>query len=122
LTAVLRGSKEVPVAGGATGTASIRLNQGQKRVCFTITLSGLGGSPVVAGHIHQGAAGVAGGVFLPLPNDSLAALDRGAPAKGCIQNVDVAKIKAIRQNPAGFYVNVHTAQFPAGAARGQLAK
>ena len=120
LTAILRGSKEVPLAGGATGTASIRLNEGQKRVCFTLTVSGLGGSPVAGAHIHRGAAGVAGDVVIPLTN--LGPLDSGAPAKGCVQNVDVALIKAIRQNPAGFYVNIHTAQFPAGAARGQLAK
>lgn len=120
LTAILRGSKEVPVAGGASGTASIRLNQGKNRVCFTLTVSGLGGSPVNGAHIHRGAAGVAGDVVIPLAN--LGPLDRGAPAKGCVQDVDVAFIKAIRQNPAGFYVNIHTAQFLAGAARGQLAK
>ena len=108
------------MAGGASGTASIRLNQGQKRVCFTLTVSGLGGSPVAGAHIHRGAAGVAGDVVIPLTN--LGPLDRGAPAEGCVQNVDVALIKAIRQNPAGFYVNIHTAQFPGGAARGQLAK
>jgi CHRD domain-containing protein len=120
LTAILRGSKEVPVAGGASGTATIRLNQGQRRVCFTLIVSGLGGSPVAGAHIHRGGASVAGDVVIPLTN--LGPLDLGAPAKGCVQDVDASLIKAIRQNPAGFYVNIHTAQFPGGAARGQLAK
>jgi hypothetical protein len=121
LTAILRGSKEVPVAGGASGTASIRLNQGQKRVCFTLTGSGLGNS-ILGAHIHRGAAGVAGDIVIPLPTVSLGPLEHGAPARGCVQNVDVAIIKEIRQNPADFYVNIHTEQFPSGAARGQLAK
>jgi len=29
-------------------------------------------------------------------------------------------IKAIRTRPGQYYVNVHTADYPAGAARGQL--
>jgi hypothetical protein len=121
LTAILRGSNEVPGAGGASGSASIRLNQGQKRVCFTLTGSGLGRS-ILGAHIHRGAAGVAGDIVIPLPTASLAPLEHGGAARGCVQNVDVALIKEIRQNPAGFYVNIHTEQFPSGAARGQLAK
>jgi hypothetical protein len=121
LTAILRGSKEVPVAGGASGTASIRLNQGQKRVCFTLIASGLGNS-ITGAHIHRGAAGAAGDIVIPLPTDRLGPLEHGAPARGCVQDVAVALIKEIRQNPAGFYVNIHTEQFPGGAARGQLAR
>ena len=120
LKAVLSGANEVPPAGAAAGSALIRLNQGQKRICFTITLTGLGGSPVVGAHIHKGAAGANGGVEVALA--PVASLDQGAPAKGCVQNVDVADIKDIRKNPQDYYVNVHTAQFGGGAARGQLSK
>jgi hypothetical protein len=31
-------------------------------------------------------------------------------------------MKRIRQNPENFYVNVHNADFPDGAVRGQLSK
>jgi len=120
LHATLRGANEVPAADGGSGTALIRLNQGRRRVCYTITIAGLGGSPVTAAHIHQGAAGVSGPPVIAFTN--LGALDSGQPAKGCVQNVSAALIKSIRQNPGQYYVNVHTVQFPGGAARGQLSK
>ena len=31
-----------------------------------------------------------------------------------------SELDAIIDNPAGFYANVHNAEFPAGAVRGQL--
>lgn len=119
LTAALSGTNEVPPAAAATGTALIRLNQGQKRVCFTITVSGLNG-PATAAHIHTGVAGATGAPVVDL--SPLAGLASGAgTAKGCVNNVDAKLIKAIRQKPGEYYVNVHTAEFPNGAVRGQLA-
>jgi hypothetical protein len=41
---------------------------------------------------------------------------------GCVDNVSVALIKELRQTPEKFYVNVHNAEFPNGAIRGQLGK
>jgi hypothetical protein len=36
--------------------------------------------------------------------------------------LDKDKIKHVMQNPANYYVNVHNAEFPDGAVRGQLGK
>ena len=69
-------------------------------------------SPVILAHIHQGAAGTNGPVVVDFmePVNGLT---------GCV-HTDASLIKQIRQDPAGFYVNVHTTTFPAGEVRGQL--
>ena len=66
-----------------------------------------GGPPLVAG--------VAGPVVVPLapPTDG--------SASACVE-VDRELALAILKHPADYYVNVHNAEFPAGAARGQLSK
>jgi hypothetical protein len=42
-------------------------------------------------------------------------------SSGCT-SADPNLIKAIIQHPEKYYVNVHTAEFPGGALRGQLSK
>ena len=116
LSVALTGAAEVPGPGDpdGTGRAVIRLNQGQGEVCFELTVSNI--APATAAHIHSGAAGVAGDVVVtltPPPTDG--------SSKGCV-SASADLIKDIRQNPGNFYVNVHNADFPDGAVRGQLSK
>jgi hypothetical protein len=121
LRAALKGSNEVPPAGGATGSALIRLNEGQRRICFTITVAGFGAVPATAAHIHEGVAGATGPPVVAFSD--IDSLNRSPfAARGCVQNVDAGLIKRIRQHPERFYVNVHNTQYPDGAARGQLRK
>jgi hypothetical protein len=82
-------------------------------VCFEIDVTAIG-TPLAA-HIHDAPVGVASGVVVNfnVPGNGLS---------GCVDDVDKDLIKAIRQNPAGYYVNVHNAAFPSGAVRGQLSK
>ena len=47
--------------------------------------------------------------------------DAAGKSKACAK-ADAAVVKDILQTPAGYYVNVHNAEFPAGAVRGQLSK
>ena len=58
LKATLRAANEVPPAGAASGTASVRVNLAQKRVCVTLTLKGERGA--LLAHIHSGVAGTNG--------------------------------------------------------------
>ncbi len=117
LTAILTGAAEVPGPGDpdGTGSAVITLNQGQGEVCWEISVSDIT-LPAIAAHIHVAPAGVAGPVVVPL-----SAPDASGISSGCA-SADPDLIKAIRQDPAAYYVNVHTTDFPTGAVRGQLSK
>jgi hypothetical protein len=114
LAADLTGAAEVPGPGDAdgSGAAAVTLNQGQGEVCFEITVADV--DPIAAAHIHIGSAVVAGPVVVnfDVANNGLS---------GCV-GADSELIKAIRQNPGDYYVNVHNPAFPGGALRGQLTK
>ena len=109
LVADLSSANEVPPSGtGATGSAVFALNQGREEICFDITTAGLIGA-LIADHIHVGEAGSNGGVVVNL----------GGVLSGCV-DVDREIIRAIKKNPTGYYVNLHTTAVPSGEVRGQL--
>jgi hypothetical protein len=82
-------------------------------LCYQLSVSGI--AQATAAHIHEAPVGVAGPVVVELlpPTDG--------SSGGCI---DVGRdlAKEILQDPADYYVNVHNAEFPGGALRGQLSK
>src|SRR5689334_3516977 len=63
---IMTGAAEAHVPGetNGMGKAEIPINPGQQRVCYTLTVSGLG--PVTAAHIDLAPAGVPGPVVVPL--------------------------------------------------------
>jgi hypothetical protein len=67
-----------------------------------------------ASHIHQAPAGQPGSIVVDLH----AAFTNGV-AFGNV-TTDGATAAAMRANPGGYYVNIHTPAFPGGAIRGQL--
>ena len=115
LTATLTGAAEVPGPGDAdgAGSAKITLNHGQGQICYELAVSNIG--TATAAHIHIGAPDKAGDVVVGLDAPADGSSD------GCV-NLDKDKIKALMDNPAGYYINVHNAEFPDGAVRGQLSK
>ncbi len=90
-------------------TADATTNQ----VCFDLTAQAI--TRPTGAHLHEGALGVEGPVRVPFD----APVD--GSSKGCV-NVDRQLAAAIIANPAGFYVNVHNAEYPKGAIRGQLTR
>lgn len=110
----LTGANEVPAADPADhGTAVIRVRGTQ--VCFAESWTHL--TTPMASHIHAGVAGVAGPVKIALFTGAIPASI--SALTGCTTS-DAATLAAIKADPAGFYVNIHTPLFPAGAGRGQL--
>lgn len=121
LSTTLTGASESPGPGdpNATGQADLRLNQGQKRVCFDVSWADVDGL-VFAGHIHIAPVSAAGPIVVTLFTGSFAGTDA---VSRCVQDVDADLIKAIRKDPSAYYVNVHSLpDFPGGAVRGQLSK
>jgi hypothetical protein len=116
LTATLAGVTEGDNPGDpdGSGTASVVLDPAAGTACWNLTATGI--SPVTQSHIHVGAAGVSGDVVVPLDVDGFT-----GTSEGCTMGVDAAVLQAVIDNPAGHYVNLHTADFPPGAIRGQLA-
>lgn len=119
LFAVLTGDKEVSAegdrgAGDRNGRGAFNATFDGNELCYGISVKNIQ-DPVDA-HIHRGSRNVAGPVVVPL--EFPASGDPGA-SSAC---TDVARrlARAIRRNPNRFYVNVHTADFPGGAVRGQL--
>ena len=112
LSADLTGVAEIPDADpDGTGHVDLWLNAGQEEICFELTASGI--APAFAAHIHIGFSDLNGPVVVGL------AAPTGGSASGCV-TLAREKIQAILQAPHAFYVNVHNADFPGGAIRGQL--
>jgi hypothetical protein len=111
----LEGENEVPVTGDldGTGTAALTLNRGTGEVCWSISVSDIA-LPATAAHIHEAPVGDPGDVVV-----TLSAPDADGTAAGCT-TVDRELVKDIAKNPTEYYVNVHNADFPGGALRGQL--
>lgn len=115
LVATLDGKAEVPGPGDANGNGEFSgwFDAAKGQLCYTLGVGSLA-SPTMA-HIHRGDAQTAGPVVVPLANPAQNIADTCTP-------VAPALISEILANPAGFYVNVHTTQYPKGAIRAQLQK
>ena len=130
--AELKASNETPpitdAEASCSGTATVTLST--TSVKFDVSITGCPATTAInIGHIHEGAAGVAGPVKI---STGLAAGDltltggavtfsrtatpSGPPAW------DAALITAIMANPAGYYVNFHSSVHGGGVIRGQLTK
>lgn len=145
MTANLSAANEVPPVSNAESGA-----RGTVRITFDITRDSSGtvtggtahflvnlsnfpaNSRAVAAHIHEGAAGVAGGVRIgvtPLNAANPVLLPDGSASNVIFNSVSINTdattlnaLNAMIANPGNFYFNVHTPLNPGGAVRGQLVR
>ena len=112
LSAHLMGSATSDADG--MGHASFKLDEAKGEVCYDLMVEKIADATMA--HIHKGAAGANGPVAVPLTKP-------GADGKssGCA-TVGAPVVADILANPGGYYVNVHNAEHPGGAVRGQLSK
>ncbi len=123
----LAGANEVPPTAGdgdGAGVAAITFDVFTSgattigEVCWDLSYSGLNVTqPGFAAFIHQGAAGTSSPALVTIDPGTLGPTS----ATGC-GSIDPAVVTLIRANPANYYVNLNTTEFPTGAIRGQLAE
>lgn len=113
LSATLTGTQAVPAGDrDGTGTAELRVDGPGGRVCWTLAVRGI--APATAAHVHRGAPGAAGPPVVTIETPGADGRSQGCTA------VERALALEIAGRPSDFYLNVHTADHPAGAVRGQL--
>ena len=113
LVATLNGANET--GGGdadGTGRFSAEIDTETGDVCYVLVAEKT--AKPVAAHVHTGAAGVDGAPVLTI--------EVTGPDGDMCMAAEPDVLKPIVATPEAYYVNVHTADFPKGAVRGQLAK
>lgn len=119
---VATGAKDKRIVGDPNGTGEayvFGIDNDATTLCYVLTVDGI--APAQAAHIHEGQPGSNGPVVANL----------AAPADGnaadCLTDGETGKFAEgttaaeIINNPGDYYVNVHNAEYPGGAIRGQLA-
>ncbi len=111
LTALLSGNEETPpVNSAATAMAHFSLSDDQTQLTYDVQVMGLA-SPAIAMHLHRGARGAPGDIVYTLntPFNGMAA------GMVTLNPADLAML--LNQ---GFYLNIHTQNYPGGEIRGQV--
>lgn len=137
-TADLKPTNEVPPVTGAeasgSGKATVTLNLTRSAAGaitaatadFDVVLSGFPASTAITvGHLHKAAAGANGPVSVGIKTDqanpiALATGGTTITKTGLTVPPDVAQ--QIIDDPAGYYVNIHSAMHGGGLVRGQLSR
>ena len=108
-TSTLNQAQETPPTGSpATGVGCVTLDTSTNQISWNVTFTGLLGAQT-AGHIHQGAPGVAGGIIVAIPG--------GSPSIG---SAALTPAQVVQLTAGNYYFNIHSTVFPGGEIRGQI--
>jgi hypothetical protein len=115
----LSGAQEV--GGGdldGTGFGQVKIKGKTGEVCIKFKkIQNI--APAIAAHIHQAPAGSNGAIVVNAATPVQAGKKYQKSGKAC-SFPSAALVAQLQNNPAGFYLNVHTGAFPGGAIRGQI--
>ena len=113
--AQLSSAQEVPInASTATGNGVVAFDPVTKAFTARLALSGISAT---AAHIHTGAIGANGAVLFPLSETATGSGVWVAAAGATLTDAQIASL-----NSGGLYFNAHSAAFPGGEIRGQIAR
>ena len=114
LKATLTGAAEKPTPGDPKGSGKVTLHvdSAKLQVCYELQVTGI--APATMVHIHEAPPTESGP-----PLAVLQAPGADGKSSGCVEAGPILR-KGLTDNPSAYYVNVHNAQYPAGALRGQL--
>ena len=113
--AQLSAAQEVPLnASTATGNGFIAFDPVTKAFTARLALSGV---TATAAHIHTGAIGANGAVLFPLSETATGSGVWVAAAGTMVTDAQIASLTS-----GGLYFNAHSAAFPGGEIRGQIAR
>lgn len=96
---------------GASASGMFRVDTDAGEFCYDVSATDL--DDAAAMHIHVGGAGEDGDIVIELDAAQIGA------GETCT-DTDAGVLEDILADPEGYYLNVHTPDFPAGAVRGQL--
>ncbi len=88
--------------------AAVKLTEG--KLCYELSVGKI--AAATAAHVHEGKAGVAGPPVITIAVT-------GPRNETCVE-ADGKLLRKIADEPGDYYVNVHNADFPSGAIRGQF--
>lgn len=113
LRADLTGAASVPGPGDPDGSARAILTSDEHgdEICFSLIPTNLAAPTGL--HVHQGAAGAEGPIVIDLTRPDTNS------TRGCMA-IPEGALERVVAAPGDFYVDVHTAEPPGVAARGQL--
>jgi hypothetical protein len=107
----INGAEEVPPNNStATGVFNGTYDRNTKILSYNLTFAGIEPTNM---HFHKGAPGVNGGVEIGISEAPFSSpINSATPALTDEQEMDLLE--------GNWYVNIHSAEFPAGEIRGQL--
>jgi hypothetical protein len=106
---------DVPAAAGGTATLEV---QDDLTITYDITVHDLTG-PVSAGHIHEGAPGVAGNIVMAT-DQSLLGFTKTSDTTFQGTTAAISEDQFQKLLSGAYYVNVHTTAHGLGEVRGQI--